>query len=409
MNKDEARNAADFCCRNVNCARSMYGDVFASDAFVLDGNQKDSSVVQGRGNWDYLVVLPFTGSADEVLCTMKNMWNCPDSEPYVQDGHVVWEFPPSPFVLREENESAAVLSEKGESVTSMYTAGFFPPCFDDYISRQDGTDYSPDSSRESNNLNADKCDAYWYLGNYFPRSFVESFCIYDYIFTFGIDAILGTKPELTICDVGVGSGGATYGLIWALRKRLLGNSSFKKVRVIGLDGNENTLKIFRELKPVIEKAWPIEFEFLTREVRFSSTELIPDEIMTGEVDFVITSKCLQELGADSSATQSLYERFLKEALRILSEDGLISVVEIDNRGCGAALENVFRSLNEKHHVVVAPRQDGGCLVGRAKMALSSTRIEVPEYEDIIFAVIGSQELAKKFPKWDSPVCPTVVV
>lgn len=113
------------------------------------------------------------------------------------------------------------------------------------------------------------------------------------------------------------------------------------------------------------------------------------------------------MGADCSATQSLYERFLKEAQGIVSENGLISVVEIDNKGCGAALENVLRSLNEQHHVVVAPRQDGGGLVGRAKIALCSTRIEVPEYEDIIFSVIGSQELAKKFPKWDSPICPTV--
>ena len=376
------------CRDNVNFARTMWEDIFSSDAIILDGAKRATSPIKGKGLWDYLVVLPFDGSPDKALKAASDMWHCPDTEPYVQGSHIVWEFP----------QFRGVCTDEEESVANIYPAGYFPLRFDTYIASQPGTDYKPDLERVSNNLNSKTLDAFWYLGNYFPRSFVESFCIYDYIFSFGFDAVRGNKSELTICDVGVGSGGSTYGLIWALRKRLFGDSTFRKIRVIGFDGNQNALDIFKDLKSVIESEWPIEFEYVTDRVKFSPSLIIPIEKVTGRADFVITSKCLQELGHTRQDIQSLYERYFSEAQAIVSDDGLISVLEIDNLKRSTALENVLQSLNSGRVVVAPHRGEGGC-VGFERIDLYSTRIKSVVGENVLFAVVGPSLFADRFPRW----------
>ena len=376
------------CRNNINFARSMYEEYFKSDAIILDGKKRLESPLKGRGEWEFLVVMPFVGEGNKALNAANSSWHCPDTEPYVQDGHIVWEFPPC-----TENVAPVTSLDGG-----IYPAGFVPSCFDVFIANHPGTDYSPDCGRVENNLNAKPHDANWYLGNYFPRSFVETFCIYDYIFSFGFDAVRGNKSELTICDVGVGSGGATYGLIWALRKRLFGDDTFKKIRVIGLDGNQNALDIFMDLKSVIEGEWPIEFEYVTDRVRFTSASIIPMDKVTCKADFVITSKCLQELGHARQDIQALYERYFSEAQSIVSDDGLISVLEIDNLNRSTALENALRSLNDGR-VVIAPRCDEGGLVGFERIDLYSTRIKSVVGENVLFTVVGPFSFAERIPRW----------
>lgn len=380
--------AVSHCKDNVNFARTMWEDVFSSDAIILDGAKRALSPVRGKGLWDYLVVLPFIGSPDKALKAASDMWHCPDTDPYVQGSHIVWEFP-------QFRESCAA---EEESVANIYPAGYFPLRFDSYILAQPGTDYKPDLGRVSNNLNSKTPDAFWYLGNYFPRSFVESFCIYDYIFSFGFDAVRGKKSELTICDVGIGSGGATYGLIWALRKRLFGDGTFKKIRVIGFDGNQNALNIFTDLKNVIECEWPIDFEYVTEQVRFSSASIIPMDKVASKADFVITSKCLQELGHTRQDIQALYERYFSEAQAIVSDDGLISVLEIDNLNRSTALEKALRTLSGGR-VVVAPRCDECGCVGFERIDLYSTRIKSVVGENVLFTVVGPSSFAERFPRW----------
>lgn len=386
------------CKDNVNFARTMWEELFPGDAIVFEGANRYMSPVNGRGQWDYLVALPFVGLPDKALKAASGMWHCPDTDPYVQDMHVVWEFPRC-------NSTSEVL---GESVSNIYPAGYFPHRFDAYIMNQAGTDYNPDLGRVSNNLNAKTPDAYWYLGNYFPRSFVESFCIYDYIFSFGLDAIRGNKSELTICDVGVGSGGATYGLIWALRKRLFGDDTFKKIRVVGIDGNQNALNIFVDLKTVIESEWPIEFEYEIDRTNFTAASIIPVDKVAGKVDFVISSKCLQELAHTREDVEALYGRYFAEAQSVLSDDGLISVLEIDNPNRGAALENALHSL-DGGRVVVAPRRGEGGSVGVERIDLYSTRIKSIVGENVMFAVVGSCSFAERFPMWVPAARPTLNV
>lgn len=346
----------------------------------LSGGGGDSKI-KGRGKWEYLVALPFRGEDDNAIRTVNKMWNCPDSEPCVQGGeYVVWEFP----------RFVRTTIESNERLNDIYLTGYFPKCFDDFIFEQQGTTYKPDREKVLNNLNADHNDAHQYLGTYFPRSFVESFCLYDYIFgSFGLRTIRSGKSELTICDVGVGSGGATYGLIWALRKYLYGDPSFKKIRVLGLDGNEKSLEIFVKLKSEVKLKWPdIEFEFVAIATEISKNEVIPkDDTRLRNVDFVIISKCLQEIGKTSSEIQDLYKLYFEEARGLVSERGVISVIEIFRQERYMALKNVFKgtdkSLNTQK-VIIAPRHE--CI------KLKSMRIGKDVEEEIAFAAVGRSEI-----------------
>lgn len=395
-----ATNAIEHCsneqvsgyCQQINfAARGVYGDIFTADAKVIEGGHRDKSPVKGRGNWDFLIVMPFTCDASKALDSARNSWTCPAASPYCESGYVVWEFPSC--------EKPCEVSMKPE-VPAFYTCGYLPAALDAYISSRPGTDYRPDSGRVQSNLHAAEHDADWYLGNYFPRTFAETFCLYDYAFSFGFDAVCGGKSELTILDVGIGSGGATYGLIWALRKRLLGDDSFKKIKVIGFDGNQNALSIFQDMKPIVENAWPIKFEFLTEKVQFSSASLIPKDTFDGKADFVMASKCLQEACHHPSEARPLYVRYFADAQSIASPDALISVLEIDNDGRGVALEDVLRNVGSDRAVVV-PRHEDGIHVGRERLALSSVRLPTTVAEDVLFAVVGPTSLVGRIPKWRS--------
>ena len=376
-------------CQQINfAARDMYGDRFPTDAKVIEGGQhRDKSPVKGRGNWDFLIVMPFTDDAAQALNAAEDSWKCPNSKPYCEGEYIVWEFP-----YCEE-------SPKPE-VPTFYPCGWLPTAFDAYISSRHGTEYRPDADRVQSNLHAATHDADWYLGNYFPRTFVETFCIFDYLFSFSFDSMRGDKSELTILDVGIGSGGATYGLIWALRKRLLGDDTLKKIKVVGFDGNQNALSIFKDMKPIIEAAWPINFEFQTSTAQFSAASIIPREKFAGKADFVLTSKCLQEIGRSTSESKALYGRYLAEAQSIASPGALISVLEIDNDGRRTALEGALRNVGSDRAISV-PRLDRGARVARERITLRSNRLPNDVAEDVLFAVVGPTTLADLLPNWHS--------
>ena len=370
VSRDEICESVRKYCNLVNFARTAPGldGIFPSDAFILNRNKKQKFPVEGRGNWECLMLLPFKGDPEEAIKELSGMWNCPDDNvPYTSNGYMVWEFPP--FV--------DVRPKEGEQIESIYPVGYFPLCFGDYITK------TQNSNEHDDFLTC------------FSRSFVENFCVYDYVFTFGLDMIRGKKTELTICDVGVGVGGATYGLIWALRKRLWGDDSFRKIRVIGLDEDENALHIFDKLKSVIKDAWPnIEFDFVTKKVVFPRIGVIFDNVIS--YDFVITSKCFQKISDDGdlSGIKNLYKWYFDEAQKSVSENGVISVLEVDDVNGRKALESVLQSLSDCR-VVIPPRQDEHGFVDIKRIGLCSPWDNGTQ-EEVFFSVVGSRKLAETF-------------
>ena len=225
-------------CKNyIDMAREVFPQYFDSSSLIISSADRETSPVQGKSAWDYLVLLHCKSDYQEACRSINSFYQCMDTTPYVQDEYLVWQFP---RYVEQDLEDY--------NVADIYPIGVLPSIFDDFILSKEGTSYCPDAKRVEHNDNATEKDALWYLGNYFPRSFAETFCIFDFALPYALEKIIGGRDELSICDVGVGSGGATLGLIWALRKYLSGKG-IKRIRLYGFDINEHALNLFSGMLP----------------------------------------------------------------------------------------------------------------------------------------------------------------
>ena len=132
-----------------------------------------------------------------------------------------------------------------------------------------------------------------YLGRYFPRSFAESFCIFENILSCKpINSIYREKSSLKILSVGCGTGGDAIGIIQIAKKML---PSLEEIELVALDINTDATSI---LEKIIEKAED------TLQIKITTTFLYCDFINNGfslekienkSFDIIITSKMINEL------------------------------------------------------------------------------------------------------------------
>ena len=373
------------CKKYLDMVWNSFPQYFDSDSIIISQGKEASPPVNGKGNWNYLVLLHVKSDGVEACRAVNSFYTCPDTTPYLQGDYLVWQFP------RYEQETEEY------NVANVYSIGVLPTMFDDYISSKPGTDYNPDCKMASHNDDAPMSRALWYLGNYFPRSFSESFCIYDYLLTYVLSEIRADREELVICDVGMGSGGATFGLLWALRKRLIGDETFTRIKVYGLDVNGNALQLCEEMVPLMRRVWPIEMEFIMRRARFSQLGIIPDGFIKEKVDFVISAKCLQEISSDGLAMEGLYKRYFDDAQRIC-DSGVVSVMEIFRSARSRSLTSALSHFQDSMTSLV-PNGDGKPVACEEHFLLNSSRIGRLVGEDIVFSVVGPKKLRSKMPEW----------
>src|SRR5690554_3716276 len=89
-----------------------------------------------------------------------------------------------------------------------------PAFLDDFIFNRLNAIYAPDFQRFEYNLDLTGEEILKYLGTYFPRSYAESFCIFDNIFqNIAYHQIISNKTYLNILSIGSGTGGDIIGLL----------------------------------------------------------------------------------------------------------------------------------------------------------------------------------------------------
>ena len=281
-------------------------------------DQKDRLPVKVEGEWDFVIVLKTKGVPEQAFKEIRDYWKCNYTKPYLADGHVVWRFPeyiPPAKPVRPV----------------FHTVGFFPPSFTAAIQALPHTQYSPNALEVAQNLKSSEDQVLWYLGNYFPRSFCETFCAFDYLI-----GCLGDKfkvgDEVRILDLGIGSGGSTYGLVWALRKWFY--KSLKRIFIVGVDGNEHALGLCGELTSVAGGGWGCEIKLTTR---LSPLAANADDLsdLLGPFDFVLASKTLQETKGEFS-----YTDFLALAKSRLSPQGFAFLLDIANEERRKKMKNL---------------------------------------------------------------------
>ena len=116
-----------------------------------------------------------------------------------------------------------------------------PQWLDNLIFNQLGAKYCRSNS-DMTVIDWDKNDVLNYLGTYFPRSYVESYCIFSEFFKQYSDRF-ASKEELSVFDFGCGTGGEIVGLADALQCM----PKVKSLHIFALDGNYHALRLLERV------------------------------------------------------------------------------------------------------------------------------------------------------------------
>lgn len=188
--------------------------------------------------------------------------------------------------------------------------------------------YSPDWQRFDRNLDLCDDEIKIYLGTYFPRSYAESFCILDSLLNNSIySKHLKTKSEITLLDIGTGTGGNLIGLMSAISKHC---QSLERVTIHGFDGNSRALDAARIILRAFSLQMPFKVDIILTPHIVSQNNLPfpPSKLY----DFITTSKIGSEIIASSEGNfDNFYYEFLKSYANLLSDFGILLILDVTTK------------------------------------------------------------------------------
>ena len=322
-----------------------------------------------EGDWDYVIELRYKGNAERALTAVNEYWTCPYTRPYVVDDVIVWRFPEASNHSDNSNENIG---------TTLQGIGFLPPVIEDFIAEHPNARYSPDALAASSNLSADMQRAEWYLGTYFPRSFCETFAIFDFIFA-KKQSELKLEEKVTILDIGIGSGGASYGLIWALRKWF--KNKIKEIDVIGYDGNDHALELCGQLSCALISRWAVALHVNTTSIKVAKDTF--EAVANQKFDFVLASKAIQEMNGRFD-----YDDYVSLTKSVLKPAGIAMLLEIFGEGRQSQIKASLKPLSDDRRIVASSIEGPS---GSTFGVISNLTAQIME-ESISFAAWGGVEL-----------------
>ena len=110
----------------------------------------------------------------------------------------------------------------------------------DYIIKNLGAYWQPHQEQVELNLNNSCEDNQWYLGTYFPRSFKESYTIFNDIYKALQEYGFCNYSTLNILDIGTGTGGQIFGLLQSIEENI---TSPLNINIYSVDGNHDSMDI----------------------------------------------------------------------------------------------------------------------------------------------------------------------
>lgn len=222
------------------------------------------------------------------------------------------------------NTDVLSIENKLKSHTSL------PAWLDRLIFEKLGAQYNPDYQRHSFNLDLSEDEVQNYLGTYFPRSYAESFCIYDDLCknTKFIE-LIKEKEEIHILDVGCGTGGELIGLLTVLEKYIPTNVKFK---VEAIDGNAFSLEKFKEIAAYVTKKSRREYTITTVQNIICCTddiEKIAEHYSSRQFDFIQMCKFGCELESRRTCKMANpYQLLLTLFGKLLSKEGMFLLLDV---------------------------------------------------------------------------------
>ncbi|MDL2315304.1 class I SAM-dependent methyltransferase, partial [Bacteroidales bacterium OttesenSCG-928-C19] len=242
----------------------------------------------------------------------------------------------------EQEEKADDETEQGIDFLKKETR--LPTYLDDFIFNQLNAEYAPDFQKFDYNLDLTKDENLRYLGTYFPRSYAESFCIFDNIFhNASYQNILSKKKSLNILSIGCGTGGDLIGLLTIIEKHC---PQISDVNIWALDGNSDALSILERIVDKFKTQSVKRINIVTLHSVFNSIQNIDVLQINGlKFDFILSFKFVCEIIAMGKGRfDNSYYDFVVKFAPMLSDKGLCLLLDVTTKVEHATYNPILMNL-----------------------------------------------------------------
>lgn len=213
-----------------------------------------------------------------------------------------------------------------KDIANLTTSISLPSWLDDHIFDVLGAKYCR-SNTDMTVIDWDKSDVLNYLGTYFPRSYVESYCIFKQHFeNFEMDRT--SKEEISIFDFGCGTGGEIIGLISAITERF---ANVKTINIVALDGNKHSLRLYEDVLERFRSQSKIQINnrIVPIEIDDFYDLSIIESVITTQFDIIITFKAICEFVTKQRFEQNNpYKHIANTFLPKLLDKGIMLLVDV---------------------------------------------------------------------------------
>lgn len=204
-----------------------------------------------------------------------------------------------------------------------------PQFIDDYIFNKLKANFAPDHTKFNKNLNHKKEDVQIYLGTYFPRSFAETYSIFNNILQNEIiEKSNREKEEINILDIGSGTGGNLSGLLLSLIENISQSINFN---IVAIDGNKEALKFLEKIVFQIQLKYSLNISLNCHYVTFETISDLYEnskQFFEPNFDFIISSKMINEI---ISKDEDSYLNYYRYFTKYLSNEGLLLMLDVTTK------------------------------------------------------------------------------
>lgn len=208
-----------------------------------------------------------------------------------------------------------------------------PNWLDKYIFEVLNARYEPNFEKFDYNLEHSGEELKAYLGTYFPRSYAESFCIYEGLFgnNIFISEIM-KKKEINILDIGCGTGGNLLGLLTICNKYFTADQI---INVWVIDGNQDALGILSKIIKKYKQNSILKINLNIISAKFlsiSELKKIFHAIEEQNFDFIMSFKTICEIISKGGViSKNSYYEILEQVCYKLSNVGTFLLLDVTTK------------------------------------------------------------------------------
>lgn len=237
-----------------------------------------------------------------------------------------------------------------------------PSWLDEYIFKTLHAQYAPNHERFDFNLDLTETDVLKYLGTYFPRSYAESFCIFDNLFrNKAYSSIFHIDAPINIAAIGCGTGGDLMGLLTIIGKY---SNLNRPINIVAVDGNSEALSILSQIIEKYKQYFRKELSLKIITHTFVDINSFDSSAIGNfrTLDFILCSKMICELIASGRGrNDDAYYDYVMKFLPLLNERGIFYLLDVTTRQKHSTFnpfllnEQVQRAMvNNNDYVVISP-------------------------------------------------------